>query len=279
MTLKLSNLNRAARRVAAFTMVEIAICIGVIGFAMVAIIGILPIGLNVQRDNREVTLINFDANYLLNAIRSGARGQDELTNYVISITNYITLLDPTGARLNFGINWYTTNGSFNTPGTPFMTNGSNIIGLLSTPKYVPAKNGDFYSNFITADIRAISGSLVDQGTSQGSRDFAFTYRVFPELIPSSSYAFSNSAWQNYSTLVSAIPDPTGANSSNSMVGKDLQHNLSDLRLKFSWPVLGNGKVGNGHEVFRSAVSGTVTNYATVQGTLFYVQPQSFGYAP
>ena len=41
------------RTQAAFTMVEIAICLAVIGFALVAIIGVLPIGMNVQKDNRE----------------------------------------------------------------------------------------------------------------------------------------------------------------------------------------------------------------------------------
>ena len=37
-------------------MVEIAICLAVIAFALVAIIGILPAGLQVQKENREDTL-------------------------------------------------------------------------------------------------------------------------------------------------------------------------------------------------------------------------------
>src|ERR1700683_5220600 len=79
-----------------FTMIEIAIAIGVIGFALVAIIGILPAGLDVQKDNREDTLISQDAPYFLDAIRNGAplfaglpnanaHGLDFLTNYVQSI--------------------------------------------------------------------------------------------------------------------------------------------------------------------------------------------------
>ena len=55
----------------AFTMVEIAIAIGVIGFALVAIIGILPAGMNVQKDNREDTTIGQDAPYFMDAIRNG----------------------------------------------------------------------------------------------------------------------------------------------------------------------------------------------------------------
>ena len=74
-----------------FTMIEIAICLAIIGFALVAIIGVLPLGMNTQRDNREETIINQDATVLLEAIRNGARGSDDLTNYVYAITNYWTL--------------------------------------------------------------------------------------------------------------------------------------------------------------------------------------------
>jgi prepilin-type N-terminal cleavage/methylation domain-containing protein len=70
-----------------FTMVEIAICLAVIGIALVAIIGVLPIGMHTQRDNREETIINQDATVLMEAIRGGARGLDDLTNYVYAITN------------------------------------------------------------------------------------------------------------------------------------------------------------------------------------------------
>ena len=54
-------------------MAEIAISLGVIAFALIAIVGILPSGLNVQRDNREETIVNQDARLLLAAIKSGGR--------------------------------------------------------------------------------------------------------------------------------------------------------------------------------------------------------------
>ena len=78
----------------AFTMVEIAISLAIIGIALVAIIGVLPLGMNVQRDNREATVINQDATVFIEAIRNGARGLDDLTNYVYAITNYQTLIMP-----------------------------------------------------------------------------------------------------------------------------------------------------------------------------------------
>ena len=78
-------------------MVEIAICLAIIGFALVAIIGVLPIGMNTQRDNREETIINQDATVFIEAIRSGARGLDDLTNYVYAITNYWTEYNSDGS--------------------------------------------------------------------------------------------------------------------------------------------------------------------------------------
>jgi type II secretory pathway pseudopilin PulG len=58
---------------AGFTMAEIAIALGVIAFALIAIIGILPIGLQTQRDNREDTIVVEDARVLIEAVRNGAR--------------------------------------------------------------------------------------------------------------------------------------------------------------------------------------------------------------
>ena len=78
----------ALRTSQAFTMIEIAISLAVIGFALVAILGVLPLGMNVQKENREETIINQDATVFMNAIRNGAQGMDDLTNYVLAITNY-----------------------------------------------------------------------------------------------------------------------------------------------------------------------------------------------
>src|SRR5262245_8824495 len=56
--------------------------LGVIAFALVAIIGILPTGLNVQRNNRSETIINQDASFWVDAIKNGARGLDDLVKQV-----------------------------------------------------------------------------------------------------------------------------------------------------------------------------------------------------
>ena len=71
----------------AFTLIEIAISLAVNGIALVAIIGVLPRGMNVQRENREATIINQDATVFIEAISKGAQGMNDLTNYVFAITN------------------------------------------------------------------------------------------------------------------------------------------------------------------------------------------------
>jgi type II secretory pathway pseudopilin PulG len=54
-----------------FTMIEIALSLAIIAFALVAIIGVLPMGLTAQRDNRLETLIDQEGKYLLEQVRSG----------------------------------------------------------------------------------------------------------------------------------------------------------------------------------------------------------------
>ena len=55
-------------------MIEIALSLAVIGFALVAIIGILPSGMNVQKENRQETIICQDASIWMESIRNGAQG-------------------------------------------------------------------------------------------------------------------------------------------------------------------------------------------------------------
>ncbi len=73
MNLRASTLQQRRRLQRAFTMLEIALALGVIAFALVAIIGILPVGLQTQRDNREETIVNQDARLLVEAIKTGGR--------------------------------------------------------------------------------------------------------------------------------------------------------------------------------------------------------------
>ncbi len=141
----------------AFTMIEIAISLAVIGFALVAIIGILPTGMNVQKDNREETIIGHDASIFMDALRNGERGLDDLVNYVVAITNTVTLYKSQGSGGQFLYNQgYTFTDSSTTPKFP-MTNGLRIIGLLSTPRYntAPGMYDPNWTNFSYATAREL----------------------------------------------------------------------------------------------------------------------------
>lgn len=268
---------------AAFTMIEIALCLAIIGFALVAIIGVLPAGLNVQKDNREETVINFDAAYMLDALRNGVRGDDTLTNFVIAITNYHVAYLPNSSTHTLTKEWYynlpdgsgkylyspPSGGVISTP-NPFLTNGALIIGLMSYPKYTPLGQG-FLSNYTTADFRAFSGSLIDEGTNSSSHDFAFHYRITCELTP---YGFP--AWTNYNSAIAASVDANEYNLLNS--ARLMEANLTQIRLRYNWPVLPNGQTAGGRQIYRTLASGAITNFTASARSvpqLFFVQPQTF----
>src|SRR5687768_9847064 len=110
------------RSIAAFTMVEIAIALGIIGFALVAIIGILPAGLQVQRDNREDTIINQEGTYFMEAIRNGAQDMPHLEGLIEfveirEITNKVTVATPS-------------------------TNANSLVSYLSRPSDIGLRDPD-----------------------------------------------------------------------------------------------------------------------------------------
>jgi type II secretory pathway pseudopilin PulG len=277
-------------------MVEIAICLAIIAFALVAIIGVLPIGMNAQKENREETLINFDAHYLMDAIRSGSQGADTLTNYIICITNISTVYEvranPQGGVTISQqglpvINWYNT--STNSQGqywqenlltphqTTLLTNGFQIIGLLTKPKLEFSANGlVLISNYTTADFRAISGAASDQGYSQSSYDFAFRYRVIPEITP---VGVADPSLTNYNPALPTQADV--AHSNYFVLATNLQNNLADIRLAFRWPVPPSGSTTNSHgsQVFRTMASGMITNIIINSPTpmvRYFFEPYAYG---
>jgi type II secretory pathway pseudopilin PulG len=259
----------------AFTMVEIAIAIGVIGFALVAIIGILPMGMNVQRNNREDTLIGQDAPYFLDAIRHGCvlntninnESVDFLTNYVESITfsNYVNGVSyPVAVYSNFA-------------------SGSNIIGLLSTPQWLYA---NIYTNqTTTAIVRSLSGPAVQQNGSNSA--MAFRYQMTVEILPfiniepdTTNYVYYNTVDTNLGALCYNRWLETTLNTFVPGNGA-LAYNLFDIRLRFSWPVLPGGIVGPNRQTYRSVIAAQmVPVYVTVPPnaqyeTNWFFQPLSY----
>ena len=273
-----ADCQSALRRQSAFTMVEIAICLAIIGFALVAIIGVLPIGMNTQRDNREETIVNQDATVLIEAIRNGAQGLDDLTKYVYLITNIVTHYDKTakivGTPKQYGYTYdhSTVNGAIVPPELPINT-GMNIIGLLSTPEYMdpdgfPTNNllSGGFSNHVVAYVRSMSGPAVEKPPQDNDivREDSFGYRV---LCVNAPVAVDTN-------LFNTALYPNGLPAYN----KQLDANLHELRLTFLWPTLPNGGVGPGRLTFRTTVAGQVMTVMTniIAGqTLYFYRPQSF----
>ena len=274
-----NHVTRHVSRVTGFTMVEIAICLAIIGIALVAIIGVLPIGINVQRDNREETLIDQDATVLLENIRNGARGLDDLTNYVYAITNYWTAYNAAGmfSGTPVNINGYTYAGAFIGPGYSSsvglpLTNGVNIIGLLSTPEYTDNNgmpiatliNGG-YSNYVFAYVHSLSGPAVEKPpqNNQIMVGDSFGYKLICENVPVA-----------VDTNIFNLPI------AQQLYARQLTANMHELRLTFLWPLLPNGSAGNGRHTFRTTVAGQlVPTNVVANNMLYFFQPQFFTNAP
>jgi type II secretory pathway pseudopilin PulG len=243
-------------------MIEIAISLAIIGIALVAIIGVLPIGMNTQKVNREETIINQDSTVWINAIRNGAKGLDDLTNYVLAITNYVTVYDrnmvmvpPKPPPI-----WYTTTNS-STPLQYPLTNGLRIVGLLSTPKYVlspGAKGGDrILSNNVVAYVRSMSGAASEKFPQDSGdvKDFGFCYRMTSEVVPYGTNYY-DPTWTNYTVFPTNTPEHLAGYNSWRMANT-MQANLHDMRLIFRWPLRSRGQLGLGGQTYRTLVGGSL----------------------
>ena len=237
---------RAQRPASAFTMIEIAICLAIVGFALVAIIGVLPIGMNTQRDNREETIINQDALMLINAVRTGARGADDLTNYVYAITNYSSS----------AVVGYDNNG--------YLTSGARIVGLMSTPEYTTAAGmpTNLYvaggvSNHVVAYVRSLSGLAAEKPPQNSA------------IMVSGSFGYR----------IVCANAPLVVNNPAALYDKQLQGSQWESRLTFLWPQLPNGNVGGNRQAFRATIAGQLMSSNSGAATLYFYQPQTFTNAP
>jgi type II secretory pathway pseudopilin PulG len=258
-------------RQSAFTMVEIALCIAVVGIAMVAIIGVLPAGLGVQQQNREETIINHDASILIEAIRGGAVSDDDLLNYVDYVA--VSRAPISGSS---GFSWFY--GPWFKPisppagGTPLIQAADSatlpakkLVGLLSLPKYDAIRAYDSfydpnytnaYTNTVVAQFRAFSGPLSEKplvnsasGPAADKLDLAFRYLVTVEIAPLRA--------QPLPVPTDGNPNP-GAGLPVNLRESTLRRSLYDVALTFQWPVFGNeipARTGANVRTFRTQVEG------------------------
>ena len=268
-------------------MIEIALCLAIIGFALVSILLVLPIGMNAQRDSRQETVIAQDASMLLEAIRDGARGNDDLTNSVYAITVYWeNLATGQSGQNNYTYTSASVSSSITYPNGPYsaapLTNGANIIGLLSTPEFIaninippytnyPAVPDPYfaglygagcYSNHVVAYVHSISGLAAEKPPQDNQilQEDTFTYRLVcvNAPIPMDTNLYSSSLSQR-------------------SYGENLAGNLREVRLLFMWPQLLNGNVGAFRQNFRATVAGqlALTNAPPNPYPLYFYASQSF----
>ena len=206
-------------------MMEIAISLAIIGVALVAIIGVLPLGMNTQQDNRQRTLIAQDAGEFIEAIRNGSMGLDDLTNYVYAISNSWVEFSPNGQFYLSGTNGYTYSAAEFASGYPALpngnvpiTNGMIIVGLLGTPEFMNASNGApldwgevvntnfdnyYFSNRVVAYVHSISGTAVDRPPQDNPimQQNSFGYRLLCQNLCAPHW--TPPVWQS-------VPYPTNA---------------------------------------------------------------------
>ncbi len=215
----------------AFTMIEIAMSLAIVGFALVAIIGVLPNGVQVQKNNRDDTIINQEGMMILEAIRNGTMNFGTLTNMVDDVAVYCT--NSQGAPKSY------TNIVLNSP--------MQIMGLLSIPVgavYQTNKSGpSMYATQVVAKVRAKTGVISQQGTNKDTREFAFSFLLQPEIRPFTNYG-SYMATNQTNLLKAGL-------------------SLYELKLVLRWPVYGkqgSWRAGANHQVFRTLVNASVTNF-------------------
>ena len=94
------------------------------------------------------------------------------------------------------------------------------------------------------------------------------------------YSSFNPDWTNYSAYLSYPTNDWVWRSNYWMVARTMQTNFYDLRLLFRWPLLPNGDVGLGRQIFRTMVSGHLqgTNepgFSQPECTLYFFDSRTY----
>jgi len=274
--MNIRDVHRSRR--SGFTLVEVAISIAVVAFALVAIMGVLPTGMQVQKENSEETIINQEARLLIEAIRSGATNVHSLAGNLEWIQVYQVTNGVSGADQAFTPRWFPADGTTinnswfglqppnlgYAPTAPQYSHSGarDIIGHLSAPSYdfrIVASQppvGDPLHRFPTNWFKTKARFLANSGQklaleANNARNLSFSYLVTSEIFPNRSFG------------------PESVIRSN---------NVHELRLTMQWPVYGPAttnrepRVGKGKAVFRTTIAGELVQ----DGTNFFFHNQRFG---
>ena len=239
------------RREAGFTMVELALCIAIISIAMVAIMGILPAGMGVQKQNREDSIISQEASHWMESIRNGSLLFDDATNYVDFVQVGQQRINTPVVQTNIFPGIYLNTPAANAIPSPMrLTYPELILGLLSLPKYDSFPNDQAtkpvtVTNTVFAVVRALTGSLnekvlpqvINEKPLESQMSFAFRYLLRVEIVPVAELPIdrSNAGLRQWNAR---------------------QRSLYDVRLTFEWPVIGTDfavRTGGNSRTFRAQV--------------------------
>ncbi|MBM3847169.1 MAG: type II secretion system protein [Verrucomicrobia bacterium] len=205
----------ARHRRGGFTLLEIAVSLAVIGFAIVAVLGVLPSGLNIQRDTRERTIVTQDAAYIIEAIRRGSMdtlsAQTNLVNRVDDM-HIITIFQNLQTTDSYRVNrdWFPNDGEF--------------IKRLAEPI---RSYGPLSQISVRVLMRSLTGSAAEQGGNADYDRIMFKYYLTAEVVPVTSVDESV-------VYDSAALDPLERSYRDGQM-RSMTNNLSELRLKISWP--------------------------------------------
>ncbi|MDI9401762.1 MAG: hypothetical protein ACOX2U_00490 [Limisphaerales bacterium] len=239
-------------------MVEIALCLAIVGFALVVIMGVLPLGGQAQKKNRENTLSLIDGNYLLEAITHGARGYDDLGLYVDEILLYSDSNTSAGPQAVIQNNV--------SDGTYWGTR--EIVGLLTAPRFLLTSSNVWVPNYLNNNrilgnslytnmtcrlkMRSMSGSSSDKGNNEANRDFGMAYLVDVDVLPLQTNVLNMSQLDKDEALLEKMK-----------VDRSLSQNVYQVSVTLSWPLRrsekGGYSAGANSQVFRTLVSGSMTH--------------------
>jgi len=182
------------RRDGAFTLVEIAIALAVMAFAILAVIGILQIGFRVQADTRNENNINLDGNYLLEAIRYGAEGTNDLADFVEELNGQPMPPDYTSHEVV---------GLLSIPGTNHAILRSITGPAVQRRADIPALRYD-----VTVTIApVVSGDYLDTATQTALANNLYDLRLLYRwpVLPNGALMTNNLSRRVFRTLIAGQP--------------------------------------------------------------------------
>ena len=162
-----------------FTISEVLLAVSVVAFGLVAVFTILPFGLTAQKDNREETIVRYEAEYWFAVLQAGGMPLESMDR-----VETVELKDNVGSV--YRVNRYNLSENAKA-GWPV-----DVCGWLSAPDYI--WNNGSKTNRVPAKfarVWAINGSLFDRLYSPRGRsghyldggEFSFGYFLETQVEP------------------------------------------------------------------------------------------------